>query len=144
MKIELDENLGNRGADVLRAAGHDVATVVEEGLSSASDDRLIEACRSERRRLVTLDLDFSNPLVSIQRAVPASPFSGSRPGSWPATCSIRSAPLPPGLPVRPLKGSRGSCSEGASGSTTVNRETRMPAPGAMEIRHEALERGGVQ
>ena len=62
MKIKLDENLGNRGADILRAAGHDIATVVEEGLSSAGDDRLIEVCRSERRCLVTLDLDFGNPL----------------------------------------------------------------------------------
>ena len=62
MKIKLDENLGNRGADILRAAGHDVTTVVEEGLSSASDDKLIEVCRSERRCLVTLDLDFGNPL----------------------------------------------------------------------------------
>ena len=62
MKIKLDENLGNRGADILRAAGHDVATVVEEGLSSVGDDKLIEVCRSERRCLVTLDLDFGNPL----------------------------------------------------------------------------------
>jgi predicted nuclease of predicted toxin-antitoxin system len=62
LRIKLDENLGNRGADILRTAGHDVTTVVEEGLSSASDRELIEVCRSERKCLATLDLDFSNPL----------------------------------------------------------------------------------
>ena len=62
MKIKLDENLGNRGAEILRAAGYSVTTVVEEGLTSASDGRLIEVCRSERKCLVTLDLDFGNPL----------------------------------------------------------------------------------
>lgn len=46
----------------MRQAGHDVATVVEQGLQSASDPDVIEVCRAEGRCLVTLDLDFSNPL----------------------------------------------------------------------------------
>jgi predicted nuclease of predicted toxin-antitoxin system len=59
--LKLDENLGNRGAAMFRAAGHDVATVFEEGLTSASDEKLSEACRTESRCLVTLDRDFANP-----------------------------------------------------------------------------------
>jgi len=62
LKLKLDENLGRRGAALLQAAGHDVATVVEQGLTSAPDDHLITVCRQEDRCLVTLDLDFSNPL----------------------------------------------------------------------------------
>lgn len=62
MKIKLDENLGNRGADILRASGHEVTTVAEEGLSSASDEDLVAICRAEHKCLVTLDLDFGNPM----------------------------------------------------------------------------------
>lgn len=63
MRLKLDENLGNFGAELLTQAGHEVATVFEEGLRSAEDRRVIEVCRTEDRCLVTLDLDFGNPLV---------------------------------------------------------------------------------
>lgn len=63
MKIKLDENVGRRGADLLRQAGHDVETVASQGMCSASDRDLIFACRREGRALVALDLDFGNPLL---------------------------------------------------------------------------------
>ena len=62
MKFKLDENLGHRARALLAAAGHDVATVHEEGLASASDDEVIQVSRREGRCLVTLDLEFGNPL----------------------------------------------------------------------------------
>jgi predicted nuclease of predicted toxin-antitoxin system len=62
MKLKLDENLGNRTLTNLQRAGHDVTTVVQQNLSGISDFDLIDLCTSENRALVTLDLDFANPL----------------------------------------------------------------------------------
>jgi len=62
LKIKLDENLGHRVEQLLGTAGHDVATVHDEDLCSASDERVIGAAREEQRCLVTLDLEFGNPL----------------------------------------------------------------------------------
>ena len=63
MKLKLDENLGLRGQEVLSGAGHDVSTVAEQRLEGSLDRDLIEHCRAEARGLVTLDLDFANPLA---------------------------------------------------------------------------------
>lgn len=62
MKFKLDENLGRRGKELLSAFGHEVATVYEQDLTKSADTDLITACHKERRCLVTLDLDFGNPL----------------------------------------------------------------------------------
>ncbi|MEM1307916.1 MAG: DUF5615 family PIN-like protein [Cyanobacteria bacterium P01_H01_bin.153] len=62
MRLKLDKNIGQLGSALLKQAGHDVATVVEQGLASTPDENLIEVCRGEGRCLVPLDFDFSNPL----------------------------------------------------------------------------------
>ena len=63
MRLKLDENLGHREAEILRKAGHDVATVVEQNMCSASDANLINHCSKQERCLVTLDMDFGNPIL---------------------------------------------------------------------------------
>lgn len=63
MKLKLDENLGERGRRLLEQAGHEVCTVPMQGLTSATDRDLLARCVAEGRALVTLDLDFANPLV---------------------------------------------------------------------------------
>jgi predicted nuclease of predicted toxin-antitoxin system len=63
LRIKLDENIGRRYAEPLRSAGHDVASVAQQGLLSAADRELIQVCRDEARCLVTLDAEFGNPLL---------------------------------------------------------------------------------
>lgn len=62
MQFKLDENLGRRGQSLLKKAEHDVSSVSSQGLEGTIDDVLIEVCRVEARVLVTLDLDFANPV----------------------------------------------------------------------------------
>jgi predicted nuclease of predicted toxin-antitoxin system len=83
LKLKLDENLGHRARALLEDAGHDVATVHEESLCSASDNEVIQASRQEGRCLVTLDLEFGNPL-----RYHAADFSGIAVLRLPARASL--------------------------------------------------------
>ena len=62
MRIKLDENLGPSTAKLFRDHGHDVETVPEERLSGTDDANLYDVCIAEGRTLVTLDLDFADPI----------------------------------------------------------------------------------
>ena len=62
MKFKLDENIATSGAELLRAAGHDVETVKDEGLSGSDDERVFTTAVSEERALITLDWDFAQVL----------------------------------------------------------------------------------
>ena len=58
MKFKLDENIGRRGLELLKASGHDVTTVWDQGLRGVADEELFQICAAEGRVLVTLDRDF--------------------------------------------------------------------------------------
>jgi predicted nuclease of predicted toxin-antitoxin system len=62
VKIKTDENIGTTGVKLLRAHGHDVATIREQGLGGSSDNEVFRACVEERRVLITLDRDFGHVL----------------------------------------------------------------------------------
>jgi predicted nuclease of predicted toxin-antitoxin system len=62
VRIKADENIGRRGIELIRDAGHDVMTVHEQQLAGATDVAVFHACAAEDRTLVTLDRDFGQVL----------------------------------------------------------------------------------
>jgi len=64
-KFKLDENIGTRGKQLFLDAGYDVSTIYEQNLQGSPDEQVIAVCQAEKRCLVTLDLDFSNPLIFV-------------------------------------------------------------------------------
>jgi predicted nuclease of predicted toxin-antitoxin system len=71
MKFKVDENLPVEAAEVLRQAGHDAVTVLEQQLGGAPDSVIASICRQEGRGLVTLDTDFADI-----RVYPPTDFPG--------------------------------------------------------------------
>ena len=63
MKFKLDENLGTSAVRAFLDAGHDTSSIHLQNLAGAPDNQVFEICASEQRVLVTLDLDFANPLT---------------------------------------------------------------------------------
>jgi predicted nuclease of predicted toxin-antitoxin system len=59
-QVKIDEHLPIEFAGVLAEAGHDAATVIDEGHKGSKDPPLLERCVQEGRALMTLDLDFAD------------------------------------------------------------------------------------
>ncbi|MBF0460929.1 MAG: DUF5615 family PIN-like protein [Magnetococcales bacterium] len=60
MKFKIDENLPSEVTLLLRGAGHDALSVLDQSLGGTDDGTVFDVCRAEQRILVTLDLDFAN------------------------------------------------------------------------------------
>jgi predicted nuclease of predicted toxin-antitoxin system len=60
MKFKLDENLPVEASALLREAGHDALTVLDQNMGGKADEHIIHVCLQEQRALITLDLDFAD------------------------------------------------------------------------------------
>ena len=60
MRFKLDENLPVEAAELLREAGHDATTILEQNMGGESDPDVAAVCRDEARVLVTFDTDFAD------------------------------------------------------------------------------------
>ena len=60
MRFKTDENLPLEAAQLLRGAGHDAITILDQQMSGDPDENVASACRREDRVLITLDLDFAD------------------------------------------------------------------------------------
>lgn len=71
MDFKIDENLPAEICQVLRDAGHDAVSVLDQCLGGRADADIAAVCKAESRALVTLDMDFANIV-----AYPPAEFTG--------------------------------------------------------------------
>jgi predicted nuclease of predicted toxin-antitoxin system len=73
LKFKVDENLPEELTQLLRDAGWDSASVVEQHLGGADDPLVAQVCSAENRILITFDRGFSNikrhPATGLQGIV---------------------------------------------------------------------------
>ena len=62
MKFKLDENLDVRLASLPAWGDHEADTVLDQRLSGSPDNVIYESCCKSGHVLITLDLDYANPL----------------------------------------------------------------------------------
>jgi predicted nuclease of predicted toxin-antitoxin system len=60
MHFKVDENLPIEVTGLLRQAGHEATTVLEQGLQGKPDSDIATACQREGQVLLTLDTDFAD------------------------------------------------------------------------------------
>ena len=60
IRFKTDENLPLDVVELLRSAGYDAMSVLDESLVGARDEVIANVCKKERRALITLDLDFAD------------------------------------------------------------------------------------
>jgi predicted nuclease of predicted toxin-antitoxin system len=62
VKFKLDENLDVRLAPLLSLGGNEADTALDQRLSGQPDEVIYRKCIESGHVLITLDLDYSNPL----------------------------------------------------------------------------------
>jgi predicted nuclease of predicted toxin-antitoxin system len=60
VRVKVDENLPESAVGVVKAAGHDIDTVRDEGLVGASDPDVMKAAVASGRMVFTLDRGFGD------------------------------------------------------------------------------------
>jgi predicted nuclease of predicted toxin-antitoxin system len=91
MRIKLDENVTVLLAEELRGHGHEVDTVVQEGLQGQSDRIVMRRARDDDRAVLTHDLHFGD-----LRRRPSSDLP-------PAVLLLRMSDLDPDLLTDPMR-----------------------------------------
>ena len=71
LKFKIDENMPKEVAEMLRSAGHDAVSVLDQNLGGWADPGVAEVCRSEGRVVVTLDVGFAD-----MRSFPPQDYAG--------------------------------------------------------------------